>query len=369
MNGPYDYVPPNYWYLDTQNGGAYGFNTETGPGPQPPPLKSIQRMMPEENWWPVDEMWNYHSGRHEFNTIDRYLEALNRRYGEAIDLEDFARKAQLANFEAMRAMFEAFSVRRPVTTGVIQWMLNSAWPELYWQLYDHYLVPNGAFYATRNANRPLNLVYDYGNRSIVAVNDTQENLLGLEVQIRALSLRSENLFAEDKALDLEAETRQRILALPQIETTDSAYFVDLRLLDPAGSLLMSSFYWLPVEDDQLDWEATEWFYTPISRFADLSSLADMPSASIDVQHRFESTPDGEIVTVDLSNSGDQLAFFIELQLLGSDSGVLAAPVVWDDNYFSLLPGESREIRGFMPRHALAGESPELHYSGWNISGK
>ena len=32
MNGPYDYVTPNYWYVDKENGGAFGFNTETGPG-------------------------------------------------------------------------------------------------------------------------------------------------------------------------------------------------------------------------------------------------------------------------------------------------------------------------------------------------
>ena len=117
MNGPYDWVPPIYWYVDRERGGAYGFNTETGPGPQPPPVESIRRMMPEENWWPVDEMWDFHSGRNQFNTIETYHEALDARYGEATDLEDFARKAQIANYEGMRAMFEAFSIRRPVTTG------------------------------------------------------------------------------------------------------------------------------------------------------------------------------------------------------------------------------------------------------------
>ena len=43
MNGPYQWVPPNYWFLDRERGGAFGFNTETGPGPQPPPIESIRR--------------------------------------------------------------------------------------------------------------------------------------------------------------------------------------------------------------------------------------------------------------------------------------------------------------------------------------
>ncbi|MHC4073681.1 MAG: glycoside hydrolase family 2 protein, partial [Planctomycetota bacterium] len=32
MLGPYAYTPPVYWYTDKKRGGAYGFNTETGPG-------------------------------------------------------------------------------------------------------------------------------------------------------------------------------------------------------------------------------------------------------------------------------------------------------------------------------------------------
>ena len=32
MPGPYDYEPPNYWLVDKEAGGAYGFNTETSPG-------------------------------------------------------------------------------------------------------------------------------------------------------------------------------------------------------------------------------------------------------------------------------------------------------------------------------------------------
>jgi len=43
--GPYEYVPPVYWYTDTLHGGAYGFNTETGPGAQVPPVESVREMI------------------------------------------------------------------------------------------------------------------------------------------------------------------------------------------------------------------------------------------------------------------------------------------------------------------------------------
>ena len=60
MNGPYNYVGPSYWYIDSVNGGAFGFNTETGPGPQIPVLETLVKMIPENKRWPINEIWNFH---------------------------------------------------------------------------------------------------------------------------------------------------------------------------------------------------------------------------------------------------------------------------------------------------------------------
>ena len=76
MLGPYEYVTPNYWYVDTENGGAYGFNTETSPGAQPPPMESIQKQFAKEHHWPIDDIWNFHCGRNEFNTMNKYMNLL-----------------------------------------------------------------------------------------------------------------------------------------------------------------------------------------------------------------------------------------------------------------------------------------------------
>src|SRR5262249_35216281 len=43
MTGPYEYVAPSFWYLDTKYRGAYGFNME--PVPAIPPIESILRML------------------------------------------------------------------------------------------------------------------------------------------------------------------------------------------------------------------------------------------------------------------------------------------------------------------------------------
>ncbi len=60
-------------------------------------------------------------------------------------------------------------------TGVIQWMLNSAWPEMFWQLHDYYLRPNGAFYGTKKACAPLMPIYNYRNNRICVVKRCKRN--------------------------------------------------------------------------------------------------------------------------------------------------------------------------------------------------
>ena len=130
MRGPYEYVAPNYWFIDTENGGAFGFNTETGPGPQVPSLEVVKSMIPQDKLWPINSTWDFHCGRNEFNTLDRYIKAFNNRYGEQNNVEDFTFKSQASNLEAMRSMFESFAINRSNTTGIVQWMYNSPWPKI-----------------------------------------------------------------------------------------------------------------------------------------------------------------------------------------------------------------------------------------------
>jgi exo-1,4-beta-D-glucosaminidase len=204
MYGPYEYVPPIYWYEDKVLGGAYGFNSEVGPGPQIPPIDAIKKMIPADKLWPAEnEIWNYHSGRKDFNTLGVYLKALNAKLGQAKDLEDLAFKAQLINYEAIRPMFESHVMNRPTSTGVVQWMLNSPWPEFYWQLYDYYLMPTGAYYGTKKAGNPVTVMYNYFDHSIHLSNDTQADLKNVTAQIRLLNAKSEVVFEKTLTTNLD----------------------------------------------------------------------------------------------------------------------------------------------------------------------
>ncbi|RLD13567.1 glycoside hydrolase family 2, partial [candidate division KSB1 bacterium] len=361
MNGPYDYVPPKYWYEDRQHGGAFGFNTETGPGPQPSPLSTLKKMIPQEHLWPIDSVWNFHCGRNEFNTLNRYLTAMKQRYGAPKDVRDFERKAQAMNYEAMRPMFEAFAVNKFKATGVILWMLNSAWPELYWQLYDYYLMPNGAYYGAKKACAPLQLIYDYHDQGVYLHNSTLQARQSLQARIRLFDFDSKLKDEREITVDIAPNAVKRLLQIDRQFVSGPVYFLDLRLSDARGDVVATNFYWLPVRDDLLDYAHSTWFVTPQKHFADLTALNRLPQATVRVK-TMDSTARGK-QWVRLENTSGHIAFMLYLELQ-NERGEPILPAYWDDNYVSLMPHESRLIHVTFP--ARRGKT-QVKVSGWNVT--
>ena len=209
MTGPYEYVAPSYWEVDTPQGqpdrkqcnpggcgGAYGFNTETSMGPAVPPVESIRAMVGKDHMWPIDDVWNYHAGGGEFKTIGVFSEALANRYGKSDNVEDFATKSQLQTYEGVRAMYEAYSRNKYQATGVIQWMLNNAWPSMIWHLYDYYLRPGGGYFGAKRAMEALHPIYGYDDHSIWVVSSQYEDAKGLKLTTKIYNLDMTEKFTQ-----------------------------------------------------------------------------------------------------------------------------------------------------------------------------
>jgi exo-1,4-beta-D-glucosaminidase len=361
MRGPYEYVPPSYWLTDTKNGGAYGFATEISPGPAVPPLESLEAMLTPAHLWPIDNVWSYHAGGGEFKTVDVFTKALEARYGKASGAADYARKAQALAYEGERAMFEGYARNKYHSTGVIQWMLNNAWPSVIWHLYDYYMRPGGGYFGTKKACEPIHVQYSYDDRSIALVNDTQQAVPGITVSASVLDFSLKTRFTREATVDLAADAVARPLTLPSIPDLTSTYFVRLSARDRAGKALSTNFYWLSTQPSVLDWAKTQWYYTPVSRHADLTMLATLPPATLGAT--LTTAGDGR-ATVRVRNTGNALAFQVHLKLVNASTGDEYLPVYWDDNYFELLPGESREIAVEYAR--AASGVPALVLDAWNV---
>lgn len=368
MRGPYAYEPPVYWFADTLYGGAFGFNTETGPGAQVPPLESIRKMLSDKHLWPIDTVWNYHCGRHEFNNLSRYTAALEARYGQALSVEEYAKKAQLMNYELMRPMFEAFSANRYEATGVIQWMLNSAWPEMYWQLYDYYLMPNGAYYGAKKASQPYHLIYNPANDALYVVNDRLQNVNGCKVKVRVFDKNSELQFKKEININLSANSSRKIMQLPESIENKDVWFVDLRLINNANKEIDNNFYWISAKKDVLDYNAklsTWYFYTPSKQYADYSALNKLPKVKVSSTMIKKVGKLNTQFRVTLKNKSDKIAFFVYVGIIDENTGNTILPVLWSDNYVSLLPHEERILTARIKNKFLINKTPLLVTRAYN----
>jgi exo-1,4-beta-D-glucosaminidase len=378
MTGPYEYVAPSYWEDDTLQGqpnrkqcnpggcgGAYGFNTETSMGPAVPPIESIRTMVGKDHLWPIDEVWNYHAGGGEFKTIKVFSDALANRYGKSENGEDFAFKSQLQTYEGVRAMYEAYSRNKYESTGVIQWMLNNAWPSMIWHLYDYYLRPGGGYFGAKRAMEALHPIYGYDDHSIWVVSSQYEDVKGLKLTTKIYNLDMGEKFSHVDSIDAAADSTAKVLTLPEVPGLSPVYFVALRLNDSSGKLVGSNFYWLSTKPETIDWAKSTWWMTPTDSYADFTALSQLSKVKLRVNSRTERKGEDSVTHVTVENPSKNLAFFVRLKVKEGDKGDEILPVVWEDNYISLLPGEKRQVTATY-RTEMGREKPVVEVSGWNV---
>ena len=361
MAGPYEYVGPVYWYEDRQYGGAYGFNTETGIGVQMPVLESLSKFIPADKLWPLNDNWDYHctTSTTAMNSLQILNEVMEAKYGRASGLEEYILKAQVIDYEGTRAMFEAFRSNIPNTTGIVQWMLNSAWPSLYWQLYDYYLVPTAGYYGVKKANVLRQLIYNYKENAIYAVNESIDEPLRGIATIQVYSMDSRLILEKEVELDVAANSAQKIEQLPLVNEN---VFLSLKLKNNDNSVFADNFYWLASGKDEFDWKKTNWVHTPATKYASQKALNNIPKA--DVKLIINKDEAGKLV-VEVKNESSVIAFFTQMQIK-DQNGEILLPVEWSDNYISLFPNEAKLISCKFDRGLLEGKKLSLSISGWNI---
>jgi exo-1,4-beta-D-glucosaminidase len=366
MTGPYDYVAPSYWYLDRQNGGAFGFNTETGPGPAIPSLASREKFLPDAQAWPPTAVWSLHNGGGEFANLKVFDETMEAVYAKPRSAADYERMAQTMEYDSERAMFESYGKNKYASTGVIQWMLNNAWPSMIWHLYDYYLDAGAGYFATKKACEPLHIQYSYDDRSIVVVNSTYEPARGLNASVHVRNLEWKELYSAQATVDANSDSAQRVFTIPEslYSGADRIFFIDLTLADAQGHAMSRNFYWVPGTLTTFDWTRTDYTHTPAARHEDLTALASLPPAKVNSRAETENTQRGRELVVHLDNQSSALAFQLRAAVR-TPSGGLIAPVFWSDNWIELTPGESRTLTALLPDGAPGDAVVQIE--GWNVA--
>ncbi len=366
MLGPYDYVVPSYWLRDTAKaGGAYGFNTETSPGPAVPDVAELKRFLPEDKLWPINPVWDFHTGGGKYKSLAVINRAMDDIYGATADVESYTRVAQTMEYDAERAMFEAYGRNKYHATGVVQWMLNNAWPSLIWHLYDYYLQPGAGYYGAKKANEPVHVQYSYDDRSVVVVNSLFQPVADLTVEASVFTPSSERTFHEEQRVDVTADSATRIIVLPAASLSAPLSFIRLSMRDRNGAEVSTNTYWLSDKATEFDWAKTDYTHTPPSSFEDLTALRRLAPAKIDV--RLVPGSSLGMVRVALHNSSQAIAFQLALTGLGKSEKPYDA-LLWSDNFIELLPGETRVLTATALRPETLEELASIRATGWNVEG-
>jgi len=172
-------------------------------------------------------------------------------------------------------------------------------------------------------------------------------------------------------VDIGPDGSKRVFTLPEPAGLTPTYFVKLTLNDASGKPVSANFYWLSTQPDTLGEpkEGSDWYYTPTKQFADLTALNTLPAVDLNISAKSRRKGKDEVTTVTVENPGKALAFFVHLKVNENKSGEEMLPVIWEDNYFSLLPGEKREVTAMYATGLLAGGKPVIQLDGWNVTPK
>jgi exo-1,4-beta-D-glucosaminidase len=373
MEGPYSWIPPAYWYAD-KLGGAFGFDSEVSAGASIPLQDDLTRMLspPElEALWKDPEARQFHASAawSVFATLEPFDVALAKRYGIPKSLEDYVARAQLDNYDNVRAQFEAFNAHMNAakpSTGVIYWMLNNAWPSLHWHLYDYFLNPAGAYFGARIANEPVHIQYSYDTHAIVLVNHTLSDEHGLQASIRVRNLDGGVQYEKHlQRVDLAGNTTRQLMTLPAVAGLSRVYFIELDLVRD-GKPISHNVYWLSTQTDELDWEHSNWYLTPVTQYADFTPLQTLSTVTSEVRATLRHEGAEDIATVTLTGppSSKGVALFQHLAIKRSEGGDPIVPILWSDNDVTLWPGESLILSA---RFAASGAAtPIVEVRGWNV---
>lgn len=348
-DGPYDTRPPS-WYF----GFAHGFRPELG-SPTIPSVETMRRMMPYNKLWPVNQMWGDHDWwlKTGWGAGEGLCDATQRaiaKYGAPTGIEDCCRKAQMVNMEVFKAIYEAWNHRMwDDCTGVMIWMSNPAWPSLTWNTYDYYMDTTAAYFAIKKACEPIHIQWNAATNQVKAINCIGADLKGLNAEAVIYNFDGSVFQTKSAKLDCAANSTHDCMELfvaaeDKLDSLSNMHFIKLALKNNSGELLSSNFYWR---------SKTEWKY---------EEFQNMPKAQ--VTGTASEIKDGKL-SVDLANRTSSVALMVRLKVVDTVTGLLAAPVIYSDNYFSLAPHESRKIdvslKAVRPHHTI-----KLVVEGWNI---
>lgn len=342
-HGPYRMLPAKtYFTLETGND---KFHSERGM-PNVLTYESFLRTYSPEGIWPQSHQWGMHDytlegaqGATSFNEI------IATGYGQPESAKEFADLAQWVNYDGHRSLFESRSKNR---MGLLMWMSHSCWPSMVWQTYDYYFEPTAAYFAIKKASEPLHIQWNPATDEVEVVNYHAGLRPGLKARVQVLNMDATVAWEKEVSVDSREDTTEKCIKLEFPDGLSQVHFIKLTLEENGKAVSENFYHRSKVENNY-------------------QALKQLPKVSLRAQTQYDKGDDGEWkAEVTVENRSDAPALMVRLNIVGDKDSKQFLPIFYSDNYFALLPGETKVVRVHWKDVDTRGNAPLLKVSGYNV---
>ena len=335
-HGPYRAMPVKTYF--EAEVGKDRLHSERGM-PNVMTAESLKRTFREENQWPQNYVWGIHDYTLEnAQSAATFNAMVEEHFGKASSMEEFAKWAQLVNYDGYRAMYESRSWNRK---GLIIWMSHACWPSMVWQTYDYYLAPTAAYFGAKKGSAPIRIQWNPVLETVEVVNNSYGDVIGAVAEIGVYTYDGKLVFSRSDEVSVADDSTLPLAQLAVDSTKISGPHYLKLTLSKSGETIADNFYIHSADGD-------------------LKVLKTLPKTTVDMQYLFRRVGDEWVGDVQFENTGSTPALMLQLDLRAGEQQVL--PVLYEDNWFSLLPGESKSVTIRCKVLDTHGRQPELKVS-------
>ena len=335
-HGPY-WALPMKEYFARQSGKIH---TERGM-PNVMNIESLSRTLSPDSLWPQSVQW----GQHDYTLLGaqrarEFNGLVAKGLGQAKSAEEFTRWAQLINYNGYRGMYESTSKSR---AGLLIWMSHACWPSMVWQTYDYYFDPTAAYFGVKKACEPLHIQYNALTDSIEVVNHSAGNVSGITAKVTVYDINGKKVREQKVRINSNEDTTNALLKLLklQAQAPSDVWFLRLELTGKNG-VISENEYIMGREENNY------------------RALTALPKPELQQQVKVTGTK----AVVTLKNTGKTVAPFLRINLKGADVEQIL-PVIYSDNYFTLMPGEQKTVNIEWKAEDARGQEPMIEVTPIN----
>ena len=342
-HGPYRALPVKE-YFSLKNG-SDKFHSERGM-PNVMNYESLVRTFSPDAMWPQNKQWGQHDYTMEgAQSCASFNGIIEKGFGKPTDAKEFADLAQWVNYDGYRGMFESRSLNRK---GLLLWMTHPCWPSMVWQTYDYYFEPTAAYFGSKKASEPLHIQWNPVTDEVEVVNYSAGLHKGLAARAQVINMDGSVVWEKEATVDSKEDTTEKCIKLDFSGKVSNTHFVKL-ILTENGKLVSDNFYLRGVEE------------------GNYQALREMPKVELKSAIQTQKGNDGNWTgSVVIENTTKTPALMIRVNVVGQKDGIQILPMFYSDNYFSLLPGEKKEISLRWKDVDTRGEAPKVVISGYNV---